>query len=440
MWFQAVSWNATKSGAIFGAILVQLKGDSTIMPLTDLQIRRLKPTEKDQWFTDEKGLRLLIKANGRCYWRLKYRFVGKQKTLALGVYPEVSLKQARILRDEARLTLSKNIDPGEQRKHQKRQGSMNEGNSFSVLAREWWELKTGMWSTRHANRLWSRLKTNTFAVLDRKPLGQIEPSDILEVVKIMEARDALDLGRRVLQDIKRIFSYGVQIGRLKYNPAGELKGVIKTWKKQHLPSMKNSELGRFLNELDQYDERGRKLTQYALKLLVYTFARSGEIFGARWEEIDVGKALWKIPAERMKMGTDHLIPLSRQVLSLLHQIHPLTGRYELLFPSERDWRRSMSNNTMRRAMHRLGYDGKTEGKSKATPHGFRANASSILNEQGFNPDAIERQLSHQERNGVRAAYMHHAQYLDERVKMMQWWADFLDAARSKAQSQSFSGL
>ncbi len=404
------------------------------MPLTDLQIKRLRSTTKDQWLSDEKGLRLLIKANGAHYWRYKYRFAGKQKTLALGVYPEISLKEARVQRDEARRLLLKNIDPGELRKQQKRQGVMNENNTFSVLAREWWELKTSLWTARHANRLWSRLKINTFAVLDRKPLDQIEPADILAVLKIMEGRDALDLGSRILQDIKRIFSYGVQIGRLKYNPAGELKGVLKTRKTQHLPSMKNSELGRFLDELDQYHERGRKLTQYALKLLVYTFARSGEIFGARWDEIDAGKALWRIPAERMKMGTDHLIPLSHQVLSILNRIHALTGRYDLLFPSERDWRKPMSNNTMRRAMHRLGYDGKTEGKSKATPHGFRANASSILNEQGFNPDAIERQLSHQERNGVRAAYMHHAQYLDERVTMMQWWADYLDKERAGARS------
>lgn len=405
------------------------------MALTDLRIKNTDATNKDQWLSDEKGLRLLVRPDGARYWRLKYRYAGKQKTLALGVYPEVSLKEARLQRDEARRLIQQNIDPSEQRKQQKHQGLMNETNTFSILARQWWELKTGLWTPRHANRLWNRLKVNVFAELDRKPLDQIEPADILHMVKTIENRDALELAGRILQDIRRVFSYGVQIGRLKYNPAGELRGVLKTRKAQHMSSMKNHELGRFLRALDQYHHQGRKLTQYALQLLIYTFARSGEIFGARWEEFDLTKTLWRIPAERMKMDTEHLIPLSKQVVALLKQIHPLSGRYELLFPSERDWRQSMSNNTMRRAMHRLGYDGKTQGKSKATPHGFRANASSILNEQGFNPDAIERQLSHLERNGVRAAYMHHAQYLDERTTMMQWWADYLDQQKAQTRSE-----
>lgn len=402
------------------------------MALTDLKIKRLQPTEKDQWLSDEKGLRLLINPNGARYWRLKYRFAGKQKTLALGIYPEIPLKEARVLRDEARRLLLQNIDPSEQRKQQKRQGVMNEHNTFSILARQWWELKYGLWTVKHANRLWNRLKVNTFSELDRKPMDQVEPADILSILKTIQDRDALELASQVLQDVRRVFSYGVQIGRLKYSPAGDLRGVLKTRKTQHLPSMKKDELGQFLHELGQYHRRGQKMTQYALQLLVYTFARSGEILGARWNELDIEKALWRVPAERMKMGTEHLIPLSRQSLLVLNKIHQLMGSsHELLFPSERDWSKPMSNNTMRLAMHRMGYDGKTVGKSRATPHGFRANASSILNEQGFNPDAIERQLSHQERNGVRAAYMHHAQYLDERATMMQWWADFLDAEHGK---------
>lgn len=255
---------------------------------------------------------------------------------------------------------------------------------------------------------------------------------MIAVVRRIESRDALDVAARVQQDIRRICRYAVQMGRLWHNPAGDLSGVLKARKTSHRPSLGRDELPGFLRELEGYEKRGRLLTKLAIKLLVLTFVRSGELRGATWDEFDLEERLWRIPASRMKMGTEHLVPLSAQSVEVLEHIKPITGQYDLVFPSERRRTECMSDNTMRRAIFKMGYDGKTEGKSKAVPHGFRATASSILNESGFNPDAIERQLSHMERNGVRAAYTHHARYLEERREMMQWWADHLDAIRCGA--------
>ena len=252
------------------------------------------------------------------------------------------------------------------------------------------------------------------------------------VLKQRDPSGALDVAARVQQDIRRICRYAVQMGRLLHNPAGDLGGVLKARKTSHRPSLGRDELPGFLRDLESYEKRGRLLTKLAIKLLVLTYVRSGELRGATWDEFDVEERLWRIPASRMKMGTEHLVPLSSQAVEVLEQIKPITGQYDLVFPSERRRTECMSDNTMRRAIFKMGYDGNTKGKSKAVPHGFRATASSILNESGFNPDAIERQLSHMERNGVRAAYTHHARYLDERRQMMQWWADYLDALRAGA--------
>ena len=396
------------------------------MALTDLKIKRITPQGKDLWLTDEKGLRLLIKPSGAKYWRLRYRFAGKQKTLAIGVYPETTLKMARDARELARRQIKDGIDPSEIKKEKKFSLLMNDTNTFSILAKQWWDHENGSWKKDHAERLWRRLEMNSFKILDRKPIDKILTRDILIVIKDIENRGSLDVASRVLQDIRRVFTYAVRRDLLKINPASELSGVVKTYKRKHQPSMQNHELGGFMNDLEEYGERGFFITQYALQLLIYTFVRSGEIRGARWDEFDFKKSLWRIPPERMKMATEHIIPLSKQVLDVLVKIQGITGHLELLFPLRNNQRKGMSDNTMRCAMRRMGYDGNHPPKSKATPHGFRANASSILNENDFNPDAIERQLSHMERNSVRAAYIHHARFMDERVKMMQWWADYLD--------------
>lgn len=396
------------------------------MPLTDIQIKRVQPSDKDQWLTDEKGLRLLIKVNGSKYWRLKYRFQGKQKTLALGVYPEISLKNAREAVIDAKRLISNGIDPSEHKKSIANEAILSVENLFKNLAKEWWDHQRGTWTDDHAGRVWTRLSDNTFKAIGDMPVNTISPNDVITIIRKIESRDALDVASRVLQDIRRVCRYAVQTGRLQSNPATELTDILKARKTSHRASLPREELPGFIKALSLYEEQGRFLTKYAVQLLVLTFVRPGELRGARWDEFDFDNALWRIPGERMKMGTDHLVPLAKQSLDIIEQIRPITGQYELLFPSERDRKSPMSDNTMRRAIFKLGYDGEHPGKSKANPHGFRATASSILNEQGFNPDAIERQLSHIERNGVRAAYIHHARYMDERTEMMQWWADYVN--------------
>lgn len=395
------------------------------MPLTDTQVRQAKPQDRDQWMSDQAGLRLLIKTNGSKYWRWKYRYQGKQKTLALGVYPEVSLKKARESVLDAKALLKRGVDPSFERK-KKRQGRLQEqADVFSSLAKEWWEHQKGTWTAKHANRVWKRFENDVFPIIGDSSIQAILTKDLIEVLRIIESRDALDVASRVAQDLNRIFRFGVQTGRIKSNPASDLKGILKTRKVMHQPSLPREELPRFFKDLDDYRKTGRPLTVYAIELLLLTFVRSIELRGARWSEFDLENSLWRIPAERMKMKTEHLVPLSVQSISVIQRVHSISGQYDLLFPSERIRTNPMSDNTMRKAIFTMGYDGLSIGKSKAVPHGFRATASSILNEQGFNPDAIERQLAHQERNGVRAAYTHHARYMDERRKMMQWWADYL---------------
>ena len=395
------------------------------MPLTDRAIKAIKPADKDQWVSDKDGLRLLVKSNGNKFWRLKYRFAGKQKTLALGSYPETSLSKARELTMQARLTVKSGVDPAAEKREKVREEQRLNEDLFMNVAREWWEQQSGGWTENHARRVWLRLKDNSFASLGKRPISTIRPRDVIETVRDIEKRGALDVAQRVLQDIGRVCRYAVQTERINFNPASELSDVLKSRKVEHRASLPREQLPAFVKALSTYEEKGRLLTKYAIQLLVLTFVRPGELRGARWEEFNFEDNIWRIPAERMKMRSEHIVPLSKQAIAVIDKIRPITHQYTLVFPSERDRNEPMSDNTMRRAIFKMGYDGTKPGKAKANPHGFRATASSILNEQGFNPDAIERQLSHMERNGVRAAYTHHARYLDERKEMMQWWADYV---------------
>ncbi|MHA7880323.1 MAG: tyrosine-type recombinase/integrase [Saccharospirillum sp.] len=410
------------------------------MPLTDKQIKALKPTQQDQWVSDENGLRLLVKPTGSRYWRLKYRFGGKQKTLALGVYPNVSLKEARLRVYDAKQKIAAGIDPSQEKAKAKQDLSNTNDNTLRSVAKEWWHHQKGTWTEHHAARVWKRLDDNVLRKIGGLPVSEINPEQIIAIIRKVEERDALDVSERVLQDIRRVCRYAVQVRLIQVNPAAELGGVLKARKRAHRPSMPKEEMPVFLRSLEDYNNHGRLLTKLALKLLVLTFVRPGELRGARWEEFDLKDQTWRIPGERMKMGTDHIVPLSRQAIEVLETLQPITGQYELVFPSERERARPMSENTLGKALRVMGYDGTKPGKSKATPHGFRATASSTLNEAGFNPDAIERQLSHMERNGVRAAYTHHAQYLEERTAMMQQWADYLDKLREQGTLVKLSAL
>ena len=396
------------------------------MPLTNTRLKAAKPRASDYRIADGGGLFLLVKTNGGKYWRMDYRYRGKRNTLAFGIYPRVSLKEARERRRTARMQLENGRDPSEVRKEAKQ---AKQADEFEAVARQWWEHCRGTWTPSHADRVLKRLQDNAFGDLGRLPVDEITPQRIIATVRKIEARGALDVASRVQQAINAICRFAVQRGISVQNPAVDLKGIIKQRKVQHRPSLPKEELPQFLKELETYSDRGRLLTQRAIKLLLLTFVRSSELRVARWEEFDLEDKVWRISASRMKMRNEHLVPLSRQALELLERLREMTGHYDLVFPSERDRSREMSDNTMRRAIFKLGYDGTVEGKSKAVPHGFRATASSILNETGFNPDAIERQLAHKERNSVRAAYTYHARYMDERRRMMQWWADYLDEMR-----------
>lgn len=343
---------------------------------------------------------------------MAYRYQGKQKLLALGVYPEVSLADARNRCDSARIELANGADPMASRKTTSSQAH----NSFELIAREWLT-NNDMWSDGHRTQVIRTMEQDAFPKIGSKPITEITTPELLTVVRAVEDRDALDVASRVLQRCSSIFRYAIQTGRATTNPALDLKGVLRTRRVKHVASIPPAELPSLIKAISEYD--GNPVTKYALQLLLHTFVRPGELRGARWDEFDIENTEWRIPPERMKMNTEHIVPLSRQSLALLSELKPLTGESELVFHGERTRKKPISNNTMTYALYRMGY------KSRATPHGFRATASSILNEQRFNPDAIERQLSHIERNQVRSAYTHHARYLDERREIMQWWADYL---------------
>jgi len=396
------------------------------MPLTNIQVKNFKAEAKDKKHFDSHGLFILVKTTGSKYWRFKYRFANKEKLLSFGVYPEVSLSEARDKRDEARKQLRDNIDPGVTKQQKKWDAKAEAENSFESLASEWWENQKGLWTEEHAARVWSSLEKDIFPSIGHRPITEIKTPELLETLRDgAESRDALDLASRLLQRCTQIFRYAVQTGRADYNPAAELSGTLKTRKVQHQPSLSHSELPDFLRSLSIY--QGYPLTKLALRFLTLTFVRPGELRFARWDEFDIENKLWRIPAKRMKMKTDHLVPLSDQALAMLEEIRFISGTYPLLFPSRNNRNNPMSENTLNKAIHVMGY------KGKATAHGFRATASSALNENEFNRDAIERQLAHQERNKVRAAYTYHAEYLTDRRKMMQWWANHLDSLEKGSQ-------
>jgi integrase len=387
--------------------------------LTDITIRNAKPKEKPYKLSDSKGMYLLIKPNGGKYWRLKYRFANKENHLALGVYPEVTLNMARDKRDEARKILASGVDPSQAKKDVKRQKLLSAANSFEVLAREWHSKQTAKWTDKHRDKVIRRLETDTFPALGTRPIDAITAPELLAVIRQIESRDALDVAHRVLQTVGQIFRYGIVTGRAQRDVSADLRGALKVPKKSHYANLKPTELPEFIKKLEEYD--GDLQTKLGLKLLMMTFVRTGELRAAKWEEIDFEKKEWRIPAERMKMREMHIVPLSKQALMVLQSLRELNGHSEHLFPNRNRPTTFISENTLLYAIYRMGYH------SRATGHGFRATASTVLNEHGFRSDVIERQLAHAERDDVRASY-NYAQYLPERHKMMQWWGDYLEAA------------
>jgi len=391
--------------------------------LSDIKIKSLKPQEKLYAVADEKGLSLEVSPKGGKWWRFKYRFDGKQKRLSLGTYPDVGLKEARNARDDLRKRIAEGVDPANVRKAEKQ--SKGDQNSFEVIAREWHHKFKPNWSAEHAERTITRFEKNVFPWLATHNINGIKAAELLAVVRRIESRGALDTAHRTLQQCGQVFRYAVATGRAERDPSFDLKGALPPARTKHHASLTEpKQIGGLLRAIEGY--AGSFVTGCALKLAPLVFVRPKELRSAEWSEFDLEKAEWRIPADKMKMGVLHIIPLSQQAISIIQELKPLTGSGTYLFPSNRTKTRPMSNNTINGALRRLGYT-----KDEMTGHGFRSMASTILNEQGWNRDAIERQLAHSERDGVRAAY-NYAEYLPERKKMMQAWADYLDGLAAGA--------
>lgn len=392
------------------------------MHLTNTACKNAKPTEKARKLSDGGGLYLEVSPSGSKYWRWKYRFNGKEKRLAFGVYPEVTLEEAREQRNQARKILASGKDPSVLKKQEKLFSKAMNDNLFENIAREWHETKKGSWSGRHPETVMKKLEGDLFPDLGMRPITEITAPELLAVIRKIEARGALDMAKRALQITGQVFRFAIVTGRAERDPSGDLKGALKTAKTKNHAFLKENELPEYLAKLEAYD--GHHLTKLALRLLLLTFVRSVELRGALWAEIDFAKKQWRIPAERMKMKAEHMIPLAKQTIELLQEIKRHTGHREHLFPNQHQPRKIMSENTLLFVLYRMGYH------SRATAHGFRSTASTILNEHGFRPDVIERQLAHVERDNVRGAY-NHAEYLKERREMMQWRADYIDTLSNK---------
>lgn len=389
------------------------------MPLTNTALRNAKPGPKVRRLFDAKGLYLEISPAGGRWWRIKYRFQGKERRLSLGVYPDTSLADARARCDDARKVLAAGIDPSAQRKADKHAATMRNASSFEAVALEWYGKQAHVWVPQHASDVLRRLESNLFAEIGDKPIADITAPVLLAAIRKIEHRGAHDLAHRVLQVASQVFRYGVATGRCERDPAPDLRGALTPHRGKHQAAVTPEELPALLRAIDGYGEVGDKLTGYALRLLVLTFVRTNELIGAQWSEFDLDSGVWIIPAVRMKMKTEHVVPLSRQSVEALREVRAMGGGGRYVFPG-RNPDKPISNNTMLFALYRLGYKGRMTG------HGFRAVASTILNEAGFRADVIERQLAHCERDEIRGAY-NRAEYLPERRKMMQQWADMLDA-------------
>jgi integrase len=387
------------------------------MSLSDAKVRNAKPQTKPYKITDGEGMFLLVVPSGSKYWRFKYFFAGREKLLAFGVYPEVSLGDARERRAQARKALAAGNDPGEVKKEAKRLAVLKNENAFEAVAREWYEKRKHEWAGNTAKIALMRLERHILPKLGTLPIADITAPDILSMLRVVENSGALDTAQRVMQMCGQVFMYAIATGRAERNPVPDLRGALKTPVTKHHAYLKATDMPEFLTRLEAYD--GALQTKLALRLLLLTFVRTTELRAAAWTEIDFDKAEWRIPAERMKMKELHIVPLSRKAVAVLLELKNHTGNRQYVFPNQHNLRTFMSENTMLYALYRMGYHSRTTG------HGFRSTASTILNEHGFMPDVIERQLAHCERNKVRAAY-NHAQYLPERRKMMQWWADYLD--------------
>lgn len=388
------------------------------MKLNARQVDTAKPKDKPYKLADGGGLYLLVNPNGARYWRLKYRVAGKEKLLALGVYPDVTLADARAKRDEAKRGIAGGIDPNEAKREEKIAREANVRNTFQEIACEWHSSKLYKWSEGDASDIMEAFNKDVFPYIGKKPIAEIKPLELLNVLRRMEGRGATEKAKKVRQRCGEVFRYAIVTGRAEYNPAPDLTSAMQGHESKHYPFLNTSELPTFFEALSGYS--GSMLVVLAARLLIITGLRTGELRGAMWQEIDADAAVWEIPAERMKMRRPHIVPLSLQAQAIIMRIREMTGRYPYIFPGRNDPRKTMSEASINQVFKRIGYAGRVTG------HGFRHTMSTILHEQGYNTAWIETQLAHVDKNSIRGTY-NHAQYLDGRREMLQWYADYMDA-------------
>ncbi|WP_140636631.1 tyrosine-type recombinase/integrase [Methylibium rhizosphaerae] len=395
------------------------------MALTDTACRNAKAVDKAFKLSDSAGLYLLVNPSGGKLWRFKYRFAGKEKLLALGSYPQIALKDARKRRDKARELLDDSIDPSQQKKISKLTQQAAAAHSFKAVAEAWHARWAPSRDATHAAKVRRRLEADIYPEIGTLPVSAITAPMLLAVAKKVEARGALDVAKRVYQTCGQVLRYALAHGLIERNPAADVKpgDALRPAKTKNYARLELKDVPELLRRIETYD--GSVYTRLAIKLMALTFVRTSELIGARWEEFDFAAGQWRIPAERMKMDTPHIVPLSRQAVAVLRELEKVRLGRALLFPGERDHAKPMSNNTILYALYRMGYH------SRMTGHGFRGLASTILHEQGFEHAHIELQLAHQERDAISAAY-NYATYLPQRKKMMQWYADRLDQLLTSA--------
>lgn len=387
------------------------------MTLTARQVETAKPKEKSYKLFDGGGLYLEVTAKGSRYWRMKYRFGGKEKRLAFGVFPTVTLAEAREMRNQAKKVLAAGGDPGEVKKEEKAIQKLSTGNTFEAIAREWHKSKADRWSLRYRDEIIDTFEKDVFPYIGKRPIAEIKPLELLETLRRMEKRGALEKMRKVRQRCGEVYRYAIITGRAEYNPAPDLATALTPPKKQHFPFLTAEELPYFLKDLAGYT--GSVITKTATKIILLTAVRTQELRFARWQDIDLEKGIWEIPAEVMKMKRPHVVPLSKQVIELFNSLKPLSGHYELVFIGRNDHRKPISKESVNQVIELLGYKGRLTG------HGFRHTMSTILHEKGYNSAWIETQLAHIDKNAIRGTY-NHAQYMDGRREMMQWYADYMD--------------
>lgn len=398
------------------------------MALTDIEVKKVKATNKPAKLADGGGLFLLVQTNGAKYWRLAYRFAGKQKTLALGVYPDVSLADARTRRDDARKLLANDTDPGAVKQAQKAAKSEMVTNSFEAIAREWFIRHSPNWKENHSSKIIARLENDIFPWIGARPVAEVSAPELLATIRRIESRGALETAHRALANCGQVFRYAVATGRAQRDPSADLRGALPPMKRdKHFAAITDpKKVGELMRDIDGY--QGSFVVRCAFRLSPLLFVRPGELRKMEWKDVDLDAAQWVYFIT--KTSTQHIVPLARQAVEILREIYPLTGHGKYVFPGERDHDRPMSDNAIRSALRRLGWS-----NDEMTPHGFRAMASTILDNMGYKQEWLERQLAHEEANKVKAAYKREMwrMYLPERIAMMQAWADYLDTLKTGAQ-------